>query len=355
MITVIGAGYIGSFIADYLSENDDTVVIDRSEAALSNCRSARTIKGDARSAADIIRKSDSVVVSLPGNSARITLEYVANLGKNIIDISFMLDDPDLIGNISREKGAYYVPHCGYAPGLTNILAGSLIAEGYNDEIEIYCGGLPMKNENPLAYKVTWSAEGLIDEYTRKARFIRNGINVEVDPLEEVEQITIDEHGVFEAFFSDGLATLLKSREVRTISEKTLRYPGHIEKVRFMKEMGMFSDLEIGDMRVRDYTAKLLENLPGDAEDQCFLLVKGFNASGQSKTFTGYDRYDVREHRSAMCRMTGMTCASVALSLLDDPIQEKGTVTPESLGMDRKRLKSIVSRLRSIGITLTGEI
>lgn len=353
MITVIGAGYIGSFIADYLSENDETTVIDRSEAALSNCRSARTVRGDAKSAADIIRKSDAVVVSLPGNSALETLKYVAQLGKNIVDISFIAEDPDLVGDICREKGAFYVPHCGFAPGLTNMLAGDLIAEGFNDEVQIYCGGLPVRPENPLNYKVTWSAEGLIDEYTRKARFIRNGIPVEVDPLEEVEEISIDTYGSFEAFYSDGLATLLKTDRVRTISEKTLRYPGHIENIRFMKGIGMFSEEKIGDVRTRDYTAKLLENLPGNNEDQCFLLVRGFNSSGDSRTFTGYDRYDMENHRSAMCRMTGLTCASTVLSLLDDPISDTGTVAPENLGMERNRLKSVISRLTASGITLSG--
>lgn len=351
MITVIGAGYIGSFIADYLADNDDTSVVDKSEDALSMCRKARPFRGDARAAQDLIRKSDLVVVALPGNNALETLKYVASLGKDIVDISFIAEDPDIIGGISEKKGAFYVPHCGFAPGLTNILAGSLIEDGFSDEIEIYCGGLPVKQENALGYKVTWSSEGLIDEYTRKARFIRNGIPIEADPLESVEEVTIGEYGMFEAFYSDGLATLLKSDRVRSVAEKTLRYPGHLEKIRFMRDIGMFSDEMVGNMRIRDYTARLLEKLPGSVEDQCFLLVRASDENGNTKSVTGYDRYDAEEQKTAMCRMTGLTCASVALSLLDDPDTVTGTLTPESLGMNRKRKDSILSRLSASGINL----
>ncbi len=351
MIAVIGSGYIGSFIADYLAGNDDTTVVDQSEESLRRCRVANTVKGNVKSAQDIIRKADLVIFALPGDSAIESMQYVADMGKDIVDISFVLEDADTVGEISEKKGSFYVPHCGFAPGLTNILAGNLISEGYDDEIEIFCGGLPVRQENPLGYKVTWSAEGLIDEYTRKARFIRNGIPMEADPLESTEEVSIDGYGKFEAFYSDGLATLLKNGRVRSISEKTLRYPGHLEKIKFMRDIGMFSDAVAGGVRIRDYTAKVLEGLPGSNEDQCFLLVRGSDSEGDTKTYTGYDRYDAEEQRTAMCRMTGLTCASVALSLLDDPDTRTGTIGPELLGMDSERMSAIMSRLTSSGIVL----
>lgn len=351
MITVIGSGYIGSYIADYLAANDDTVAIDVSEHALSNCRIARTLRGDVRSCSDIIKKADLVIVALPGNSAGESVKKIASMGKDIVDISFMAEDPAEIGEIAARNGAFYVPHCGFAPGLTNIMAGSLSSMGYNEKIEIYCGGLPLKPENSLGYKVTWSVEGLIDEYTRTARYIENGNVVEIDPLSSIEPIRIDGYGEFEAFYSDGLSTLLKSEKIKNISEKTLRFPGHIEKIRFMREIGMFSDVSLDGLKARDYAARLLENLPGSSEDQCIMLVRGVNENGQTREFVGYDRYDQGEQRTAMCRMTGLTCASVALSLLDDPDPRTGMIEPESLGWDRERKDTIFSRISAAGVSL----
>lgn len=352
MIAVIGSGYIGSFIADYLASNDETIVIDRSETALSKIRNAKTFHGDLNSARSIIDRSDIVVTALPGNAALEPLKSLAEIGKDVVDISFLADDPMLIGDISERKGSFYVPHCGFAPGLTNMLAGNLIARGYNQKVEIYCGGLPLKQENALGYKVTWSSEGLIDEYTRKARYLRGGKIVESDPLEDIEVINFAGYGGFEAFYSDGLATLLGEEGVPDISEKTLRYPGHLKKIRFMNEMGMFSNEKAGDLRFRDYTARILENLPGSEEDQCFLMVKASDSEGNSAEYWSHDVYDKEEERTSMCRMTGLTCSTTVLSLLDDPVPETGLITPESLGKDNERMDYIISRLSSNGIEVS---
>lgn len=352
MITVIGSGYIGSFIADYLAGNDETVVVDRSEKALSNCRVARTVQGDVISASDIVRKSDLVVVALPGNSAAESLRHVAAMGKDTVDISFIEEDTYELGKQFSSNGAFYVPHCGFAPGLTNMLAGAMDSQGFNERIDIYCGGLPLARENVLNYAVTWSPEGLIDEYTRKARYIKDGRQQERDPLEDIEEIDIGEYGHFEAFYSDGLSTLLSSTTIRNVTEKTLRYPGHIEKIRFMKGLGMFSDSTIDGVRFRDFTARLIEELPGSKKDQCILLVRGFDGTGRVKEYIGYDSFDEEENRTSMCRMTGLTCASVAISLLDDPVTGTGVIEPEMLGTDRGRRSSVISRLTASGVRLT---
>lgn len=352
MIVVVGSGYIGSFIADYLAENDDTTVLDVSERALANCRVAKTVRGDVKAGSDIIRRADLVVTALPGNSALDSVRQIATMGKDIVDVSFIKNGYEEVGDIAASKGSFYIPHCGFAPGLTNMLAGSLSEMGFNERIEIYCGGLPIEIENPLGYTVTWSVEGLIDEYVREARYVNEGTLKEVDPLDDIEVLEIKPYGTFEAFYSDGLATLLNTKKIKNIFEKTLRFPGHLEKIKFMRDIGMFSDSEFNGIPLRDYTASLLEKLPGKKEDQCLLLARGYDAQGRKHEYLGYDSFDYENNRTSMCRMTGLTCASTALSLLDDPESRTGLIETEYLGSLRERRESIFNRLLTSGIKLT---
>ncbi len=349
MIAVIGAGKIGSFIADSLARNNDVLVFDRSEESLSNCRIANTVRGDIATQADKIRRSDIIVIALPGSVSLETAKTAVGMGIDVVDVSFAQTLPHEIGDLAARNSSVYVPHCGFAPGLTNMLAGMLVASGFDEEIQIYCGGLPVDIQNPLGYNVTWSTEGLIDEYVRPARFLRNGEILSVDPLSSIEEIAISEFGTFEAFHTDGLSTLLDTRISKNIIEKTLRYPGHLEKMRFLRDLGLFSDRETAGISNRKFMEGFLESLPGNGKDFCLLQVSGHNAESGS-TFTGYCGFDELEGRSAMCRITGAVAVSVAESLLSERVDKRGILTMEELGLGQ-RSASILDRLSNFGISI----
>jgi len=102
------------------------------------------------------------------------------------------------------------------------------------------GSLPEKREWPYEYKITWSPEGLIDEYLIPASFIEYGKIIEKPALSDVELINFPEIGTLEAFNTGGLCSLLYTIKAPYAKEKTLRYPGHTEKMRMLRETGFFS-------------------------------------------------------------------------------------------------------------------
>jgi len=86
----------------------------------------------------------------------------------------------------------------------------------------------------LGYKITWCAEDLLEEYTRKAKIVKNGKEQEEDALSDLELIDFPELGKLEAFYTDGVRTLHHTiNGVRNMWEKTLRYPSHAEKIKLL--------------------------------------------------------------------------------------------------------------------------
>ncbi|MCW4031141.1 MAG: saccharopine dehydrogenase, partial [Candidatus Bathyarchaeota archaeon] len=151
----------------------------------------------------------------------------------------MAEDPFFFRESALDAGVSIVPDCGVAPGLSNILIGK--ASSQLDEVEealIYVGGLPQNPIPPLNYKITWCIEDLFEEYTRKAKIIRDGKTVEVAALKGLEEIEFEGLGKFEAFFTDGVRTLHHTIKANNMWEKTLRYLGHAEKIRLIKKLGL---------------------------------------------------------------------------------------------------------------------
>ncbi|MEM0169992.1 MAG: saccharopine dehydrogenase C-terminal domain-containing protein, partial [Thermoplasmata archaeon] len=247
MITVVGAGNIGSAIVDFLLEKDNISVIDISEKSLKKLTNVKKYKGTVMDNKQVIEKSDFVINALPGSISFEIISKIIKMGKGVIDVSYMPEDPFLLNDIAMEKNVFFVPDAGFAPGLSNIAAGFLYKSLISPKkIEIYVAGLPMIKVPPLDYTITWSIEGLIDEYTRPARMIKNYKIVSVDPLETVEPFCISNLGSYESFVSDGLRTLLKTIKIRDMFERTLRYPSHIDKIKMLRDLGYFSKEKIGN-------------------------------------------------------------------------------------------------------------
>lgn len=133
-----------------------------------------------------------------------------------------------------------------APGISNILVGHAAAKlDKTHKVHIMVGELPQTPVPPLGYVITWSPESLIDEYTSKARIIKDGKKTEIEALNGLEEVMFQGVGKLEAFYTDGLRTLLYTIEdVDEMWEKTLRYPGHAEKIKMLRELGLFNDEEV---------------------------------------------------------------------------------------------------------------
>jgi saccharopine dehydrogenase-like NADP-dependent oxidoreductase len=348
MITVVGAGNIGMAIVDYLSDDFDVSVIDISEKALKNLRGVKKFKGKVKDHADLVKRSEIIITALPGSASFETISSIIKMGKSVVDVSYMEEDPFLLDNVARENRVFLIPDAGFAPGLSNVLSGYLYKkiDGIK-KIEIYVGGLPRERIPPLDYAVTWSVEGLIDEYTRPARIIKNYKIKTVDPLESVEPFCISNIGTFETFISDGLRTMLKTFKIRDMFERTLRYPSHIEKIKLLRDLGFFSKDKINGCSPYEVTISLFERLRIDVEDMSILLVRGHGKRVEDLFI--YDRYDEKSGITSMARMTGYTAASVATIALE--MDEYGVVPPEYFGMDGEYFLKLREKLRKKGIII----
>jgi len=235
-----------------------------------------------------------------------------------------------------------------------------------DEVEeaiILVGGIPEEPIGPLGYKVTWCLEDLLEEYTRRAKIVSDGRLVEEEALNGLELVEFPDVGKLEAFYTDGVRTLHSTiRGVKNMWEKTLRYPGHAEKIKLLRDLGFFDETKLEGMNLspRELTIKLLEenlSLP-EISDLLLMNVKITGAKGESKVQYDYrikDRYDAAGEVTAMARTTAYTASIVVQLLANNEIGEKGVIPPERLGMDERLFHKIITELERRGIRISERV
>jgi lysine 6-dehydrogenase len=216
---------------------------------------------------------------------------------------------------ARERGIGIVPDCGEAPGLANNLmahATTLLDE--TDDLLLLDGGLPLHPEPPWNYKVTFSMDGLTNEYAGGADWVRDGRVVHVETFDPAEYEVVDlgePGGVLEAFSAGGGSSVpwtLGSR-VASIRNKVLRYPGHVEQFRAFQQAGFFSEepIELAGSRVvpRQVFHALIEpqiRAPEGFED---LVIAHVIATGRKDGHPARAIVDLRAVRDDALGFTGM--------------------------------------------------
>lgn len=371
-ILVVGTGNIGSIIAKDLAESLPSIQVviadkdrSRAEKAAASMRK-KNVCGiqldifDRKALIDTIRKSDLVVGALPGEIGYKLLKACIDANAKMVDVSFMPENPLKLAKAAAKTGATIIPDCGVAPGLSHMLLQRGISR--LDKVEnaqIMVGGLPEKPVPPLGYTITWSVEGLIDEYTRRARIVRNGKIVEVNPLDQVEEIEFPGVGKLEAFYSDGLRTLLSTvKDVQNMSEKTLRYPGHVEKIKLLRDLGFLDEtpIQLAETVIapRKITVKLLEKKLKRPEvpDILAMLVQVEGAKAGRRmiySFCILDHYHKKTNVTAMARTTAYTASCVTQLLVKKVIKGNGMIPPEKLGEDENVFKKLVKLLKKRGV------
>ncbi|HEX6863280.1 MAG TPA: saccharopine dehydrogenase C-terminal domain-containing protein [Thermoanaerobaculia bacterium] len=367
-IVVLGGGRVGSAIARDLAREPgfQVTVADASEAALRRFEDEprlRMLRADLSDPAEVARAvadQDLAVGAVPGFMGFATLKTVLENGKDVVDISFFDDDPFKLDALAAEHGRTALVDCGVAPGASNLLIGHAAATF--DRLEsfaCYVGGLPAVRTWPFEYKSVFSPIDVIEEYTRPARFVRNGQRVTMPALTEVEPVDFPGVGTLEAFNTDGLRTLLTTVEAPTMVEKTLRYPGHVEKMRMLRETGFFSQepVEAGGVQVRplDLTARLLFSawqLGPEEEDFTVLRVAVEGEKGGRRlrqTWDLLDRYDRETRTTSMARTTGYTCTAMVRLLAAGLYTHKGISPPEFVGRNADCCAFVLRELAERGV------
>jgi lysine 6-dehydrogenase len=376
-VVVLGCGNIGSVASEDLAKSmssTEIVVADKNERRAENVvkkigmNNVSWIQSDVANHDELIETLEGFDLALgfvPGNLGYRLAEACIEAHKNLVDVSYMPENPMQLNGAALGAGSTIVPGCGLAPGISNLLVGHSAATLDKVEaIHIMVGGLPEKPVPPLGYVITWSPESLIDEYTRKAVIVRRGQVVEVEALSGVEEVEFPSLGKLEAFYTDGLTTLpCTLKHVDDMWEKTLRYPGHAEKVKLLKTLGFFSqgnvNVEGANIQPRKLTAKIFEQRLSNRRQKDIVALKVETRGLKNKEKTTYiysllDFYDRGRGVTAMARTTAYPASIVAQLILKKALREKGVVPPERIGMDNKLFRLFSEGLKSHGIKINEE-
>ena len=363
-IIVLGGGLVGGPMALDLAKDGDinVTVADFSGAVLDRFKNSRDIQAVRQDLSDkneltrLIAGFDMVVSAVPGFMGYNTLKTIIEAQKNVVDIAFFPEDALTLDNLAREKGVTAVVDCGVAPGMSNMLTG--YGDSLLDRTEsavIYVGGLPEKRIQPWEYKAVFSPVDVIEEYIRPAFYVKGGKVIEKPALSEPELIDFPEIGTLEVFNTDGLRSLIKTLDIPNMKEKTMRYPGHIDKIIFLRENGFFDEKPVvvngREIRPLDVTARLLfpqwEVKPGDADITIMQVKVAGWKDGKATTYTWdlFDRYDPVSNVHSMARTTGYT-ATVVLRLLKAGLfNRKGIIPPEYIGKDAACVTFVLDGLK----------
>ena len=372
-IIVLGGGLVGRVIARELAREEDlrVTVADGAERTLSRLRAEglTTMALDLADDAAVrraIAEADVVVGAAPGHMGFRLLRLVIEGGKPYADIAFMSEDFLELDGLAGERGVTAVVDCGVAPGLSNLLCGR--AEHEFDSIErmlVLVGGLPKNRVWPFEYRVVFSAVDVIEEYTRPARWVEHGRLVTKPALTDLELVDLPRVGTVEAFNTDGLRSLATTLHAPFMKEKTLRWPGHVEKMRMLRESGFLSQepVDVAGTRVRPYdvTTKLLFDAWRLPEGEADLTVMRVEATGmvggthQTWTWDLYDEADPATGYHSMARTTGFPCAIVARMLARGELSRPGVQPPERLAGDDRFFEGMMAELRARGVTITKSV
>ncbi len=351
-VIVLGGGLVGGPMARDLAADArfEVTVADRDPQALAALAAQATLTpltqdlSDPSAVTALVGDFDFVVDAVPGFMGFQTLKAVIEAGRNVVDIAFFPEDPFALDGLAREQGVTAIVDCGVFPGMGSVLIGR-DARRLDEVTDVltFVGGLPDVRQWPWEYRAVFSPVDVIEEYTRPARYLENGELVTRPALSDPELIDFPGIGTLEAFNTDGLRTMIQTIGAPNMKEKTLRYPGHIQKVRLLRECGFFSDkeIEVGGQLVRpvDVTAKLLFPMwqlqPGEGDITVMRIrVEGLEA-GRRAVFVHelVDRYDHAQGVSSMARTTGYTATMAVRAVADGIYTAQGISPPEFLGRE----------------------
>ncbi|WP_297069502.1 saccharopine dehydrogenase family protein [Thermococcus sp.] len=349
-VLVLGAGNIGRAIAWDLRNEFEVYVGDVSDDRLKAVSEFATpLKVDASDFDELVeamRGFELVVGALPGRFGYRAVKAAIKAGVDMVDVSFMPENPLELRDEAEKAQVTVIFDAGFAPGLSHMLMGRIwqemdeLREGY-----IYVGGLPKEPRPPLYYRITWSPKDLIEEYTRPARVIRGGEIKAVDPFERVDKVAVGDFE-FEAFVSDGLRSLLESVRADRLEEWTLRWPGHLEKMKVLRELGFFRPEHVEE--TLEVIAPLMTY---ESPDFSIMKVFGKGTIDGEPREIGYLLYDEeRGGFTSMARVTGFTAAIVA-RLVAEQNCIFGVIPPEILGMRIDTFTRISGELADRGVQL----
>ena len=275
-LILLGAGKIGETITHFLQSSGDyaLTVADQDAARLAPMAAlgAATVRceiGDPAALRELIRGHEFVISASPFHLTPAIAAAAVDVGAHYFDLTEDVESTRRVKALATKAKTALVPQCGLAPGFISILAYAM-ARKFDTlrDVQMRVGALPVYPTNALKYNLTWSTDGLINEYCNPCEAIIDSRLHETLALEEIEAFSLD--GVaYEAFnTSGGLGTLCETLDgkVENLNYKTVRYPGHRDIVKML-----IRDLRLGQRReiLKDV---LEESVPMTHQDVVLVFV-----------------------------------------------------------------------------------
>lgn len=284
-LLVLGAGKIGACISHLLAASGDyaVTVADCDTSVLAQMAHTDTVQAlplevaDSQAVRAAMAGCDTVISALPYYLNPTVAEAACAAGVHYFDLTEDVATTRHVRAIAATARSVFMPQCGLAPGFVSVVAYDL-ARRFSRlrDIHMRVGALPLYPDNALKYNLTWSTDGLINEYCNLCEAIYEGHRREVLPLEGLEHFSMD--GVhYEAFnTSGGLGTLCDTLagQVETLNYKTVRYPGHRDLVKFLAK-----DLRLSQRRAL-FKDVLEHAVPITRQDVVLVFVSVSGWSGE---------------------------------------------------------------------------
>jgi lysine 6-dehydrogenase len=346
-ILVLGGGAQGRVIAADLAQALPEARISVADLerpplpARANLAWVEADAADPTTLARRMREHDFAVGALPSRLGFGAMRAAIEARRPLVDVSFSAEDPLTLDAEARAAGITIVPDCGLAPGLSHLLVGRAAHEGGTPRsATILVGGVAEDHTTPYGYCVTWSLDDLMEEYTRPARIVREGQETVVPVFSGLERVRVDGVGEMEAFYSDGLRTLLHTLPgVKDLGEMTLRWPGHVAAIQPL----------LGTGRLRD---ELARRCTLDPPRDLVAMVVRVHWDHRGEAVTLVDRYDAATGRTAMSRTTALTTAAVARLAAQGGLGEPGVRPLELVARDPRACQFVLDTLAGHGVRVS---
>jgi saccharopine dehydrogenase-like NADP-dependent oxidoreductase len=320
-ILVIGGGNIGAMIADLLGKTGDYVVTvaDRAPAALERLKAegVKTLALDVEDDRALVSALDgryAVISALPYRLTARVARAAFEAKVHYLDLTEDVAITRIVSALAEIAQTAFIPQCGLAPGFISIVANDLVREfDAVDVLRLRVGALPLYPSNGLTYNLTWSTDGVINEYCEPCEALVDGRVTQVAALEDIEHFALDAVS-YEAFnTSGGLGSLCRSLagKVRNLNYRTIRYPGHRDIMKILLQ-----DLRLSERR--DLFREVLENaLPTTDQDVVVIFVTAIGRQAGRLTQHSYANkiYAHNDGRRSWAAIQ-VTTASAVCAVLD---------------------------------------
>ena len=344
-VVVVGGGKIGATIAELLTHrgNYRVTLADRDPARLAGvdvggpvAKAVIDLESAPGALTAVARGKFAIINAAPYHLTTRIADAAREAGVHYLDLTEDVASTRHVKRLAEGSRAAFIPQCGLAPGFVSIVANDLACRFDSlDSIRLRVGALPRFPSNSLNYNLTWSTDGVINEYCEPCEAIVDGVRRDVPPLEEREEFALD--GVtYEAFnTSGGLGTLCETflGRVRELNYRTVRYPGHAA---IMKTL-------LHDLRLRDrrhVLKDILEHaLPATLQDVViiFVTVSGLRGGRYVQETYANKIYggDLNgQARSAIQMTTAAGICGVLDLLSEGSLPARGFVRQEDVPFDR---------------------